>query len=143
MRVPLSYWGWLLSGSYKLWQLIALGMIWVIAGLAIWFGVDDAIYGIVLIGCGVVHWLIGGLAMLQAMRADERLAALETPADEPAIPAKPEPKREVRHAPPRLGDDPFREPPAPPPIAVVRDHKPLPAAPIAEGNSEDKPRLLK
>ncbi len=50
------------------------------------------------------------------------------------ITAKPEP-------PPRIGDDPFREPPGPRPIVVERFVKTAPT-PIVPGDPDDKPKLL-
>jgi hypothetical protein len=67
-----------------------------------------------------------------------RFAAL----DEPAEPEKkpPAPRREP---PPRIGDDPFREPPRAAPIAVVRPPTAPAATPMAEGKTDDGPKILR
>ena len=70
--------------------------------------------------------------------ANARLAALEQPKP------KPEPAPPVRRdPPPRLGDDPFREPPRPAPIAVVRAPTAPAAVPMAAGNPDDGPKILR
>jgi hypothetical protein len=68
-----------------------------------------------------------------------RLAALDHP-PEPEAPKPPPPRREP---PPRLGDDPFREPPRPAPIAVQRPPTAPAATPMAEGKSDDGPKILR
>ena len=65
---------------------------------------------------------------------DEREAALKQPPPEPVKPTRP--------SPPRIGDDPFRDPPAAPPIVVERPRSEPAAAPIAAGNPDDKPKFL-
>ena len=83
------------------------------------------------------------LRWLQAHRHHERtmeaIEAREAARDQPVARPKPAP----REAPPRLGDDPFREPPRPAPVRVIRDEKPAQPTPIVAGNSDDEPKLLK
>jgi hypothetical protein len=87
---------------------------------------------------GVFHWY----------RAYEAFAAAKSEASSTdlsppyaAVPPPPRPSAPLP-TPPRLGDDPFRDPPAPPPIVV---HRP-PTAPVAvkvvPGDPDDKPKLL-
>jgi hypothetical protein len=71
--------------------------------------------------------------------ANARIAALEQPTAEPKKPrAEPTPE-----PPPRLGDDPFREPPRPAPIAVVRAPTAPAAVPMAPGNPDEAPKILR
>jgi len=68
-----------------------------------------------------------------------RLAALDNP-PEPARPPAPPPRRE---SPPRLGDDPFREPPRAAPIAVQRPPTAPGVTPMAAGNPDGGPKILR
>ena len=71
--------------------------------------------------------------------AHRRLDAVDSPPE----PAKPEAPPVRREPPPRLGDDPFREPPRPAPIAVHRPPTAPAATPMAEGTSDDGPKILR
>jgi hypothetical protein len=51
-------------------------------------------------------------------------------------------ERPAREAPPRIGDDPFRDPPRPAPILAIRDDKPS-SVPIVASSSDDEPEFLK
>ena len=45
-------------------------------------------------------------------------------------------------SPPRLGDDPFRDPPGPAPIVIIAPRRRPTATPITSGDPDDKPKLL-
>lgn len=70
--------------------------------------------------------------------AHTRLAAL----DKPVEPDRPRPPVR-REPPPRLGDDPFREPPRAAPIAVHRPPTAPLTTPMAEGKTDDGPKILR
>lgn len=148
------------------WQIAVLGLVWIGAGIALHLlvplpgtspelvenGVIDArrsaFAGIAIIGflrnthflllgpCAVGAWhlFVAGRALRHTAPAVEA-----RPAD---MPAPPEVRRAPLDAPPRLGNDPFRGPPRPAPVAVIRNDKPLPAAPVVAGNPDDKPKIL-
>jgi hypothetical protein len=147
--------------TIKLWQLILAGpfLLWVAwseysrldafekSGGTIWIGrTTKMLYD--LGGKNAVLVVTGGLGVLYIWlcwkyfatqrEARERLAAVDTPA-EPVKKAEP-PRRE---APPRLGDDPFREPPRAAPIAVVRAPTAPAVTPMASGNSDEGPKILR
>lgn len=141
-----AYWEWLLSGRYKLWHLIALGGVWVAAGgvLYVTLGSAAATLAEVAVVSGVAHWGIGAYAYRVNAIADARIAQLEAGSgsvqeEEPAQPERREPRPE---RPFRAGDDPFRDPPATPPIVVARPEVRTGPVPVREGTSDDKPKIL-
>lgn len=74
----------------------------------------------------------------------ERIAAADRKLAEAPIP----PADPPRPAPPRLGDDPFREPPAKPPILVKKAEiaaapAPRASSPAATSDASDRPKFLK
>lgn len=145
----------------KVWQVVVLGCLWVTLGVVLDRAIDwDAprvvgryyysrrgaselfhalklwLTGPVLVG--IWHWYRAYVAY-SAAKADESSTALPAQAAAPAPPARPS---APLPPPPRLGDDPFREPPAPPPIIVSRPAA-APAAPkVVPGDPDDKPKLL-
>jgi hypothetical protein len=91
---------------------------------------DDVVLGVPLL-CGIAAFRAG----------------FEELARQRAGTAKPARKRR-RSAPvettsaPRLGDDPFRDPPRAPPIVVERERSAPVAVPIVPGDPADRPKLL-
>ena len=86
---------------------------------------------------GLYLWLLW--RYVQTHRdAHRRIAAAEAPREQPK--PRPAPPREP---PPRIGDDPFREPPRAAPIAVVRPPTAPTATPMAPGNTDDSPKILR
>jgi hypothetical protein len=145
----------------KVWQVIVLGALWIALGIILDQAIDwDPprtgyivyrrrgahelfvalklwITGPVLIG--LWHWFRAWQASQIEHAAGE--SAMHLPVQKPA---KKTPPSASLPPPPRIGDDPFRNPPAPAPIVV---HRPptAPAAPpmaAASGDPDDKPKLL-
>ncbi len=143
----------------KVWQVIVLGALWIALGIILDQTIDwDPprsgyfvyrrrgthelfvalklwITGPVLIG--LWHWFRAWQASQVAHAADE--SAMNLPVQKPAKAPAPAPLP----PPPRLGDDPFRDPPAPAPIVVQRAPTAPASAPMAAGGDpDDKPKLL-
>lgn len=143
----------------KVWQVIVLGALWIALGIILDQTIDwDPprtgyivyrrrgthelfvalklwITGPVLIG--LWHWFRAWQASQVEHAADE--SAMNLPVQKPARPAPSAPLPPA----PRLGDDPFRDPPAPAPIVVQRPPTAPAAVPIAaSGDPDDKPKLL-
>ena len=151
------------GAKLKVWQVIFLGAAWIALGILLdqtfdWSSshtTDHGYYrvtytrrgayqlfvalkvwitGPVLIG--LWHWFRAWEASRVEHAAGESAMNLpvQKPAPRPTAPLPP---------PPRLGDDPFRDPPAPSPIVVQRPPTAPAAAPIAaSGDPDDKPKLL-
>jgi hypothetical protein len=94
---------------------------------------------VVTCGLGVFYLYLVKRFYDTQREARQRLAALDTPAESPPKPA-PAPRREP---PPRIGDDPFREPPRAAPIAVQRPSTAPAETPMAAGNPDDGPKILR
>jgi hypothetical protein len=94
---------------------------------------------VVTCGLGVFYLYLVKRFFDKQREAHQRIAAAERPGEPDARPASP-PRREP---PPRLGDDPFREPPRAAPIAVVRPPTAPAATPMAEGKTDDGPKILR
>jgi hypothetical protein len=142
----------------RLWQVVVLGGLWIVAGLALHLAVDwdaprhvrsirgEGIWVIIRalklwisapVGIGLYHWWRAA----EVVRAERSEAAATTEPVAPRPSAR-KPQTEPLQPPPRLGDDPFREPPRAAPIIVQR-HESRPAAvPIVAGDPGDKPKLL-
>jgi hypothetical protein len=161
----LRYWRALLGGRFKLWQLIALGLLWIAAGcLAIsMFGDAGGATGALLILSGFGHFIVGAIAAKMHVHVDAQLEVLDErneravrakeEIEDPPIPVAPKPAMpapEVRPAPPRIGNDPFRDPPAGKPLAIVQTAPPPREVPVARPASEgaatekpeDRPKFL-
>lgn len=163
----LRYWRALLGGRFKLWQLIALGLVWIAGGFAAieMFGEPGTATGAVLIISGIGHFVVGAIAAKMHDHIDAKLEVLDerneravrnherakAEIEDPPIPAAPKPAAkpvEVRPAPPRIGNDPFRDPPAARPLSIVQTATPPRAVPVVrvEGDDkekpEDKPKFL-
>jgi hypothetical protein len=143
----------------KVWQVVVLGVLWVLLGIVLDQAIDWDTPRIVgnyvyrrRAGAELFHalklWLTGPIfiGVFHFYRAYEAYAAAKSEASStelPVQPAAPLPRPSAPlPSPPRLGDDPFRNPPAPPPIVV---HRP-PTAPldakVVPGDPDDKPKLL-
>lgn len=145
----------------KVWQVVVLGALWVALGVVLDLAIDwDAprvvgryyysrrgaselfhalrlwLTGPVLVG--IWHWYRAYEAY-SAAKADESSTDLPVQTAAPAPPARPS---APLLAPPRIGDDPFRDPPAPPPIVVQRPPTAVAAATVVPGDPDDKPKLL-
>jgi hypothetical protein len=141
------------------WQVVALGVGWVILGVVLDLAIDwDAprVVGNYVYrrraASELFHalklWLTGPVAIgvFHFYRAYVAYSAAKSEASStelPVQPAAPSPRPAApTPSPPRIGDDPFRNPPAPPPIVV---HRP-PTAPalvkVVPGDPDDKPKLL-
>ncbi|NVB82716.1 MAG: hypothetical protein HOV81_30345 [Kofleriaceae bacterium] len=163
----LRYWRALLGGQFKLWQLLVLGLIWIAVGcVAIsLLGDAGAATGALLIISGIGHFVVGAIAAKMHEHIDAKLEVLDernaravrkteranAEIEDPPIPAAPKPVAkpapEVRPAPPRIGNDPFRDPPGAKPLAIVQTATPPRAVPVAREaggteNPEDKPKFL-
>lgn len=163
----LRYWRALLGGRFKLWQLIALGLVWVAVGGVMILMLGDAGMGMgpVLVLSGVAHFVIAAIGVKMHDHIDAKLDHLDARNDravrkmerakadleDPPIPSAPKqvaPMPEVRPAPPRIGNDPFRDPPAGKPLPIVQTATPPRAVPVvraegdATGNPDDKPKFL-
>lgn len=146
----------------KVWQVVILGALWIALGILldqtidwdpprpsgyyyysyrgrgaheIFVALKLWITGPILVG--LWHWFRAMESYL-AGRSSASSTALpvQSPAAPPPRPSAPLP------SPPRLGDDPFRDPPAAPPIIVHRPPTAPAAAPIVPGDPDDKPKLL-
>ena len=152
------------GAKLKVWQVIVLGALWIALGIILdqaidWdsprvhdYGYYTVTYrrrgahelfvalklwltGPVLIG--VWHWYRAWEASRAGHTAGE--SAMNLPVQKASRPSPSAPLP----PPPRLGDDPFRDPPAPAPIIVQRPPTAPSAAPIAaSGDPDDKPKLL-
>jgi hypothetical protein len=93
-------------------------------------------FGLWLLACGT-----------RTQIAARKLAVVEDAVDEVADeePAVPSPRPLLARAPlvppPRLGDDPFREAPAPPPILPVQPRLAR-ESPLVQGDPADRPKIL-
>jgi hypothetical protein len=165
----LRYWRALLGGRFKLWQLIALGSIWIAVGGVMILRLGDAGMGMggLLVASGVAHFVIAAIGVkmhdhIEAKidklderneRALRKREKVQAEIEDPPIPAAPKPAApapEVRPMPPRIGNDPFRDPPAGKPLALVHTATPPRDVPVARSASdgeaaekpEDKPKFL-
>ena len=91
--------------------------------------------------------IIGVEAIRTGRNMRLRVARDPDDADEAEPAARPARARKLRKAklvaePPRIGNDPFRDPPARPPILVQHPLPPAPPAPIVPGNPAHAPKLL-
>lgn len=166
----IRYWRALLGGRFKLWQLIALGFVWIALGAAVGslLGNLGSAYSALFMLSGVGHWVIAAIGLRMHEQIDEKLAVLdarnekavqkreqaEADLSEPPIPVAPKapsPAPQVRPAPPRIGNDPFRDPPAGTPLAVIHTATPPRAVPVVRAvsesgdgaeNPDEKPKFL-
>jgi hypothetical protein len=161
----LRYWRALLSGRFKLWQLIALGLVWSAVGGVMMLVLGDAGMGMggLLVLSGVAHLVIAAIGVKMHDHIESKIDKLDerneravrkreqaqAEIEDPPIPAAPKPAApppDVRPAPPRIGNDPFRDPPAGKPLALVHTATPPREVPVAEGKGtetpEDKPKFL-
>jgi hypothetical protein len=85
-----------------------------------------------------------GLAAIRAGRAVCARAAGDDDGAEPTRSRRSRKARRTKRAaePPRLGNDPFRDPPGRPPILIEQPAPPAPLAPIVPGDPEHAPKLL-
>ena len=144
----------------KVWQCVLLGAALIALGLYLHLGFTHSPsstyerYGIVYertssrsqLWYSLRGWLTVpvGLALLifgEAWRVYQAAQAETVVTADDAPPAPKKPQRAPLPSPPRLGDDPFREPPRLH-IAVVRHETQPAAAPIVPGDPDDKPKLL-
>jgi hypothetical protein len=155
----IRYWYRLLNGTFKLWQLILLGLIWIAGGVTLQIVLRDIgglglAPGLVFYGSGAAHFWLAWKASREHRALDEMAANVEqreariAQLDKKLEAAPREPVRRPPR-PPRLGDDPFRDPPGPAPIVVVRPEPIVPrAAPAVDttaGNSDGEagPKILR
>ena len=144
----------------KVWQVVVLGVLWVMLGIVLDQAIDwdtPRVVGNYVYrrrgGSALFHalklWLTGPvfIGVFHWYRAYEAFAAAKSEASSTELPVQPAAAPPPRPSaqlppPPRLGDDPFRDPPAPPPIVV---HRP-PTAPmvvkVVPGDPDDKPKIL-
>ncbi|MBL9019519.1 MAG: hypothetical protein JNL83_35345 [Myxococcales bacterium] len=149
----------------KVWQVVVLGALWMALGVVLHLAiewdssrtVDHGYYKVTYTRRGVYQifvalklWLTGPVLIglwhwfraWEASRVEHAAgeSAMNLPIHRPVPP--PLPSGPLPPA-PRLGDDPFRDPPAPAPIVVQRPTAPS-AAPMAatSGDPGDKPKLL-
>ncbi len=160
----LRYWRALLGGRFKLWQLIALGLLWIGAGgaMILTLGSTGDGLGSILILSGVGHFVVAAIGVKMHEQLDEKLDQLdernelamrsreehENPVI-PSAPKAPQPVARVMPVPPRIGNDPFRDPPAARPLAIVHTATPPKAVAVARAdsqsgaeNAEAKPKFL-
>ncbi len=144
----------------KVWQVVVIGCLWVALGVVLDLAIDweaprhagrvyysrrgsyEIIHALKLwltapVLLGVWHWY----RAYEAYSAAKAEAATTEPAP-PVVTAPPPRPSAPLPTPPRLGDDPFREPPAPPPIVVQRPPTAPSAVPVVPGDPDDKPKLL-
>jgi hypothetical protein len=143
----------------KVWQVVVLGVGWVILGIVLDQAIDWDTPRVVgnyvyrrRAGAELFHalklWLTGPICigLFHWFRAYEAFAAAKSEASSTELPAQPagRPPRPSAQlpSPPRLGDDPFRDPPAPPPIVVHRPPTAPLVAKVVPGDPDDKPKLL-
>ncbi|MBV8760007.1 MAG: hypothetical protein JO257_22140 [Deltaproteobacteria bacterium] len=98
-------------------------------------------HAVLVIWCGFGVFYIWALKKYVDMQREyrERMAALE---DKPGVPIAKEPPRRREPA-PRIDDDPFRAPPRPAPVIVVRPPTAPAEVPMAAGNADDSPKILR
>jgi hypothetical protein len=149
------------GAKLKVWHVIVLGGLWMCLGVILHVTIDwdpprsgyftyrrrathELFVALKLwitlpVGIGLWHWFRAWQASRAEHGADE--SAMNLPVQKPTKP--PRPSAPVT-PPPRLGDDPFRDPPAPAPIVVQRPPTAPAAAPMAAsaGDPDDKPKLL-
>ena len=152
------------GAKLKVWQVIVLGALWMLLGVILHLAIDwdsprtveHGYYTVTyrrrgahelfvalklwITGPGLIglwHWYRAWEASRAEHAADE--SAMNLPVQKP--PKRPPPVAPPS-APPRLGDDPFRDPPAPAPIVVQRPPTAPAAAPLAAAANPDKPKLL-
>lgn len=156
----LRYWRALLGGRFKLWQLIALGLVWIAVGGVMILMLGDAGMGGggLLVLSGVAHFVIAAIGVKMHDHLDSKIDKLDerneravrkreraqAEIEDPPIPAAPKPPAPApRPAPPRIGNDPFRDPPAGKPLAIVHTATPPREVPVArpasEGEATEKP----
>jgi hypothetical protein len=145
----------------KVWQVVVLGALWIALGVILDQTIDwdpprhySGYYvyrrsGTHELFVALKMWLTGPLVigLFHWYRAFEAYSARRAEAsstDLPVQPAAPVPFRPSvpLPPPPRIGDDPFRDPPAAPPIVVHRPPTAPTEAPIVPGDPSDKPKLL-
>jgi hypothetical protein len=146
----IRYWYRLLNGQFALWHVLLLGTLWIAAGLTLQIvlrklgglGLGPAL---VFYGGGAAHfWLarkaLGEQRQLDAM--DEDVAVREARLREAAAPVKPpSPKQRPLPTPPRIGDDPFRNPPHTP-LVIERPETKASTPPVVAGDPDDGPKIL-
>ncbi len=98
------------------------------------------------VGLGLLVWRRAykqrlAISATTAARAQQELDLGLTPRVVAPVAERARPITVRPEPPPRIGDDPFRDPPGPRPIVVERFVKPAPA-PIVPGDPDDKPTLL-
>jgi hypothetical protein len=142
------------GAKLKVWQVVVLGALWIALGIVLdqsveWDaprtyvrrrGTHEIFVALKLwitlpTLVGLWHWYRAWEAYrLEKAEASSTTLPVQTaPLPRPSVPL---PK------PPRLGDDPFRDPPAAPPIIVHRPPTAPAAVPIVPGDPDDKPKLL-
>jgi hypothetical protein len=158
----------------KVWQLLGIGTLWIVAGLVLhtWVAIPsreviqirelvievdtswshyvwNAVLGfvhetqILVIGpcaIGIRCWWLG----IRALRVHD-LTPVPADDDEIAAPEPARPERRLRRVlprAPRLGDDPFRDPPRPPAIIVARRDAAAAPTPVVVEGPGDEPKLL-
>jgi hypothetical protein len=148
-----GYWYRLLHGRFQLWQLIALGFGWIGGGIAfqVLLRHDGRIAlapALLFYASGAMHFWIAR----KALTAQRKLEAISEPAgvNEARLAAarssRPPPRPDKPSAPPlpsppRIGGDPFRNPPYLP-IVVERSAAKQASTPVVAGDPEDKPKIL-
>jgi hypothetical protein len=150
-RRTIKLWQLILAGPFLLWigwhEYNALDILEKSGGTIYVDRLTHALYtmggksAVLVVWGGLGVFYIWALVKFIGLERDahRRLAALDNP-PEPDTPRRPPPRREP---PPRLGDDPFREPPRAAPIAVQRAPTAPAATPMAEGKSDDGPKILR
>jgi hypothetical protein len=144
------------GGKLKVWQVITLGAVWIALGIGLhvfgrWdpplaranyarIGLTQILWALKFwitfpVAIGLFHWY----GAYTALKRRDHVAAQE-PAQEPAKPARAAPKLPP---PPNVETDPFRAPPQPRPLAIVRHGSQPAPAPVADGDPDDQPKLLR
>jgi hypothetical protein len=155
----------------KVWQVFVAGAVWIAIGIVLalvitidppdpmprgagpkWWatsGIAQILYALrpwitVPIGIGLYH-VYAGWGTLQAHRraAAEAAAAAHVEEIESPLAIEPKPRPSVPRQ-ERAPDDgnPFRAPPQPAPLALIRANTEPPPPPIVPGDPDDKPTLL-
>ena len=95
---------------------------------------------------GTPHLAMGGFVLILALVLGAALLHTGQPEPQPDEPdddrRRPEPRREILAPPRGVETDPFRAPPAPPPVAVIKHERPA-TAPVELDPDDEPPKLLR
>jgi hypothetical protein len=158
------------GAKLKVWQVFLAGAVWVAIGVALglvlnidapnpmpagagpkWWatsGIAQIVYALkpwitVPVGVGLYHFYAGWGTLQAHKRAAAEAAAAEVEVIESPLAPEPKPRPSVPRA--ELAPDdgnPFRAPPQPAPLAIIRANTEPPAPKIVPGDPDDKPKLL-